>query len=420
MSKITNTTCVLPWIHFSLKPNGDIKPCCRFVTYHDDETSAQYLNFNVSNYNNATDVLKSTQFENIRQKMLNGDRISGCKKCYMEEEIHGSSMRHGVNEEYDVESVVGENQLGLQFLEVGFGNYCNLACRSCGADLSTSWFEDDRVLSKYYDRDIQTKIKNSKFLWKSDDFKTVTYIKFTGGEPMLHPNFIKFLDVIISGGHHTHITLEVFTNCSWDPKDKILNRLKKFQNVKIYLSVDGMGEVNNYIRHYSNWETVERSLLTWLTLEKTTINFSLILTPTISIYNIFDIKDLLFYWKKIRTDVGLELTRENGNIIANIVTYPEYISLQLLPDKDQIIKELELYTNNKEIYTIPLERIVEVLKSKNKVNHTLEYFLNYTADLDKLRNQSLENSIPKLWNYLNNYFNKISVDIKDFKGKINE
>jgi len=419
MSKETDTTCVLPWIHFSVKPSGGIKPCCRFETFADNETQSNFVDLNLSNFNNVADVLKTEQLANIRKKMLNGEKINGCKKCYVEEKIHGKSMRTGLNEEYDINTILDKNDTTLQFLEVGFGNYCNLACRSCGADLSTSWFDDDKALSPHYNRTVQKKIQNSKFLWKPEDFETVSYIKFTGGEPMLHPNFIKFLDVIISGNHQTHITLEVFTNCSWVPKNKILDRLKKFKNIKIYLSVDGTGKVNDYIRHYSDWNIVESSLLTWLIFEKNTPNLSSILTPTVSIYNVFNIKDLVLYWKKIRTDTGLEITEESGYIVTNIVVYPEYISLNLLPDSDSIIKDFETCIN-REIYTLPLSRIANELKNERKLKYDLNYFMDYTTDLDKLRNQSLETSIPKLWQHLNTHFKSIGVDIQNFKGKINE
>jgi hypothetical protein len=50
----------------------------------------------------------------------------------------------------------------------------------------------------------------------------------------------------------------------------------------------------------------------------------------------------------------------------------------------------------------------------------LEYFLNYTHDLDKLRNQSLKESVSELWQHLENYFENIGGNITNFKGKLNE
>ena len=33
---MSKTFCILPWIHAQTKPNGQLKPCCRFDTKHLD------------------------------------------------------------------------------------------------------------------------------------------------------------------------------------------------------------------------------------------------------------------------------------------------------------------------------------------------------------------------------------------------
>ena len=58
--------------------------------------------------------------------------------------------------------------------------------------------------------------------WDIKDFEYVEEIKFTGGEPMLHPNFIKTIDTILATGKQKNITLDIFTNASWVPKDKVI------------------------------------------------------------------------------------------------------------------------------------------------------------------------------------------------------
>lgn len=419
----SNTICVLPWLHFSVKPNGNIKPCCRFSTYSSEITANSFKKFNLSRFPNASEVLNSRQLSNMRANMLTGSTISGCEKCYLEERIHGKSMRTGVNTQYNLEEVIKKNKLSLEFLEVTFGNYCNLACRSCGSDLSTSWQQDDKILSMHYERGNTTdKIINTEFIWKEDDFTDINYIKFTGGEPMLHPNFIKFLDLIIKGGNHSHTTLEIFTNCSWIPKDKILKRLQKFKQIKIFLSIDGIGTVNDYIRHNSKWQIVEKSILNWLEFEKRMPTLSLTLTPTVSIYNIFNITELLNYWENVRNKYDLSILNTSGKVIVNMVTYPAYISITLLPNHNDVLSNLNDYADSKdnECLIEPVLKIINFLKSSNSSKYSLDYFLNYTCDLDKLRNQSLEQSIPFLYNHLSNYYGGIGVDINSFKGRIND
>lgn len=419
----SNTICVLPWLHFSVKPDGNIKPCCRFFTYSSEITANSFKKFNLSRFPNASEVLNSRQLSTMRANMLTGNTISGCEKCYLEERIHGKSMRTGVNAQYNLEEVIKKSKLSLEFLEVTFGNYCNLACRSCGSDLSTSWQQDDKILSMHYERgNTSDKIINTEFIWKEDDFTDINHIKFTGGEPMLHPNFIKFLDLIIKGGNHSHTTLEIFTNCSWVPKEKILKRLQQFKKIKMFLSIDGVGTVNDYVRHNSKWQIVEKSIKDWLEFERRMPGLSLTLTPTVSIYNIFNIKELLDYWENVRNKHNLLITNTSGKVIVNMVTYPEYLSITLLPNFGGVLSELNDYVINKENeYLIePILKIIHFLKSNNSSKYSLKYFLNYTCDLDRLRNQSLEQSIPFLYNHLSDYYRSIGIDINSVKGRINE
>src|SRR6056300_1503108 len=171
--------------------------------------------------------------------MLSGEKIEGCEKCYWEEENTGTSMRQDFNETYNIENIKTD-EYNLGFLEATFGNYCNLSCRTCNGGLSTHWHKDEAELQGLIDfRDKgNTEKVNVDFEWKPSDFSDTTRIKFTGGEPMLHPDFIKFLDTVIAGGNAENINLEVFTNASWVPKEKILDRLVQFKNVNICMSVD--------------------------------------------------------------------------------------------------------------------------------------------------------------------------------------
>ena len=54
----------------------------------------------------------------------------------MYEEDNGKkSLREKFNETYDMETI------GLEYLEVGLDNICNLTCDGCWAEFSSSWSE---------------------------------------------------------------------------------------------------------------------------------------------------------------------------------------------------------------------------------------------------------------------------------------
>lgn len=416
--------CVLPFIHYSIKPNNAIKPCCRFMTHLDEH----YEDFKPLKVENLTphESLNNSPFDEVRRKMLNGEKIAGCGKCYMEEAAMGASMRDVMNSRYGVEQYI-DGHTELRYLEVAFGNYCNLGCRTCNSTLSTSWHSDDSALQEHYPERTPTKqILNVPFNWSPSDFDKMEEIKFTGGEPMLHPNFIKFLDVILEGGNETHITLDIFTNTSWVPKAKILNRLNKFKSVKIWLSIDGVGSIQDYVRHNSKWEVVKQSAEAWCVMEKLNPSvYSIILTPTLNMYNVLEFEDTIDWWIELRKTIGLPLNtfHESGDVVLSIVTNPSYLNISNFPNKKMIIDKLNLYLK-KFVIDTPEYRlahkismtIIKLLETNIPETNELEKFIKYTKDLDKLRNQSLKDMNPKLYEI-------IKLEVPDYdiiKGKMND
>jgi len=423
MSK-KDTLCVLPWMHFSVKPNGLVKPCCRFLMHDTGEDKfIDFSNKKLSDFKNVDDILASQPFEQLRQAMLNGEKLSGCAKCYKEDLITNQSMRTGYNDDYNVDSTVNEDTISLKFLEVTFGNYCNLACRTCNSQLSTSWFEDDKELVKHYpDRELYSQRFNIGFNWKPEDFKNTVHIKFTGGEPMLHPDFVKFLDVIIEGGHHKQITLEIFTNSSWSPKEKLMSTLAKFKKAEIWMSIDGTGEVNDYVRQNSNWLDVQSSIDSWLDFECNHDNVAVILTPTLCAYNIFNMSTLLEYWIDQRSNKGLITINDGpGKVVMNTVYSPSYIAIDILPAKHLIVEKFKSYIdsinrpiNEQKIIRRHHNKIIQYLNGSTS-NKETDVFIKYTKDVDLLRSQSLEKQIPELYQYLEK---NLGYKYNEIKGNI--
>ena len=370
--------------------------------------------------------LNNRVFDDIRSKMLNGETIPGCNKCYMEEAATGGSMRNVMNSRYDVEKYL-DGKTELRYLEVAFGNYCNLGCRTCNSMLSTSWHDDDSVLRQYYpDRIAVNQITNVSFNWTSSDFDTVEEIKFTGGEPMLHPNFIKFLDVILEGGNETHITLDIFTNTSWIPKAKVLDRLSKFNKVKIWLSIDGVGPIQDYVRHNSKWEIVKHSAESWCKMEKNNPDvYSIILTPTLNMYNVLEFENTVDWWIELRKkyDLPLKMNHDAGDIVLSIVTNPSYLSIINFPNKKMIIDKLNSYIDSFVVdtpeyrlaYKIAIT-IIRLLEKNISNENQLDEFIKYTKDLDNLRKQSLKEMNPRLYEVI-----KLEVpDYDTINGKMND
>ena len=404
--------CILPWIHTSVKPNSEAKPCCRFQHYLPEHKDIKKVN--VIDYKTPQEILNSDAYKTLREKMLRGETIPGCSKCYREEARQGHSMRIGEWANYDSENIVNNNDLKLRYLEVAFGNYCNLACRTCNSELSTNWYEDDVELYKkrnYNDRKPWQKVTDVEYNWSGDELSELVQIKFTGGEPMLHPNFIKFIDILIKSDVAKNITLEIFTNCSWIPKEKILSRLSKFKSLQICMSIDGFGKINDYLRHKSKWETVHDSLLAWLDYEKDNNSVQAILSPTISIYNMFDAFELADKYAQYRIARGLSVELKDMKISTAV--FPEYVNFRNVADKPKALNYLDNLFNHY-IKNFPdkesewgaryhtVNRMYTKIKNelKNEKKGVHDKFITFIRDLDELRKQRLRDYIPNLYDYL--------------------
>jgi len=366
MSEKKRTTfCILPFVHMQVKPSGAMKPCCRFEfhnkEYLDSETEKKYVfdHYNITKGTSLSEGQNSELWESIRQKLLNNETVAGCSKCYQEEATNGFSMRTSENklrnDKNNSAPAFDVTKPTIKYLEMTFGNYCNLKCRTCNADLSSTWWEDENALvasGRHKERELYLnshgqKTMNIPFNWKKEDFVNVEEIKFTGGEPMVHPDFIKLMDMLIEIDVAKNIKLDIFTNCSWIPGEKYLERLKQFKRIVLSLSIDGVGKVNEYIRNPSKWDVVDNAVTAWLELEESrreTIN--VIWNPTLNVYNVSSIKEMFDWWIAknesvnehwMAASVNINKTAKSNEVLPagkfkfNVLTYPSHLSMIQLP-----------------------------------------------------------------------------------------
>jgi hypothetical protein len=118
----TNTFCILPWIHFATRPNGDMRLCCSSNASGaggDHEVGlvknekGQPANFGretpMSAWNNE-------YMKDVRLTMLEGNIPSSCTKCFEEESQNVVSKRMWetgtwINDGIDVEELINQNKI---------------------------------------------------------------------------------------------------------------------------------------------------------------------------------------------------------------------------------------------------------------------------------------------------------------------
>jgi sulfatase maturation enzyme AslB (radical SAM superfamily) len=319
----------------------------------------------------------SSSVNSVKKQMLTGHEPEQCRHCYSLERSGGQSLRKVMNYEFEetFNRISDEKKLDqdsrFEFIDLRFGNVCNLACRMCSPEssvkLSGEW-------SNFHGRPIGKVTTVSpeilRFVLKnSENLKRVSCL---GGEPFLIKEVEQFLKDLVATGYANNIKLTFNSNLTLI-NHKIVELWPHFKSTLVGASIDGFGSVNNYIRHPSNWETIDHNLKT---LKKLCI---LYINTTVQIYNLFHLKELLDY--AISENVRLKLT---------ILQRPNYLSIQALPanlknEAAEYLDQLLIYTQ----YAQDIKAIKDFLFQKDQSNQ-FGSFVKWTHFLDQSRDQKLE------------------------------
>lgn len=218
--------CAAFWNMASVRSNGDVHPCCRF--------KKPVTKFNGS----LGDILKSSEFKELRKRSSNNEQIPECSKCFLEEKLGKQSLRQEYNKTFTTDTVE------LKFVDLSFNNICNLACDGCWGDWSSKWNELIYGKSNNNYRqitNIDTVPDSLEEVW------------FLGGEPLMTNLHYKFLTKV---NDLSNLTVLYNTNGTFLLKDHEIELLLNAKKVTFNLSIDGYGELNNNVRSGSDWNDI--------------------------------------------------------------------------------------------------------------------------------------------------------------------
>jgi len=285
--------CSKPFSHIYSDSSGAFKLCCR-----SDRKNNPLSKYN-SNRDLPFDVFFSPEMEEVRDKMINGEKLDTCKWCYKMEEMGAKSDRLYKGHEQMFEP--GNVTLKLRI----FGNSCNLACYMCHPYNSSTRTREMKQMEmnakEFYMSDVSFDAGIKKSFYERliqnilDHIHYVGNIHITGGEPFLLPKHYDFIERIPEKNAR-NITVSYDTNLTTlEYKGKsVLDTLQKFGNVDFSVSCDHYDEKLAYIRYpidvnqfYRNIEHVQKHY-----------NYISQVQPTVSMLNIEDLDDILPFYEK--------------------------------------------------------------------------------------------------------------------------
>ena len=402
-----------------IEPNGSVKPCCRFTG------KSQYVS-NPIKFNH----LYSTP----RHNMAKGEWDNGCLRCKREEDAGNTSMRTSSLLPYDkfnrsVKPNSPEREGTLTYLEITTGRYCNLKCRMCDPALSTSWDEDlerSNSLVKWFygtvgawkkDKALPKTIDTMLNLSK-DDCKHLNEVKVTGGEPFLSEYLAEFLQRLVDWGLAENITLDIFTNATFIPKQKYIKDFNKFNNVFLNMSLDGIGKRGEFIRNKSNWNTVEE-VVTWYCKQHIeNKNIYLGVSHTQSLYNVLYYREFID-WCTTHIDNKILNDKESFFLNTAQLSEPKHLSIYSLNDKqknkliDLINKDFNSFNFTSSKWCKQVQHSLTQLKNSlqtsdrhnwhimNSKNTILKEFNKHERIVDVVRQENWATVFPKLKELLN-------------------
>lgn len=339
MTKLPDTFCQAPWTSVKIDMDCTLRPCNLFRTARSEFGGTKTFNINETAIN---EWRNNEYLTYIKESMLAGDKIKECGNCWEKESHDFDSMRGAINNIIGEIKDSGDLKDGTKFADISTTNNCNFSCIMCNPSNSSQilsrWakdIENEFVQEKFikypnYIRDIQARGKPLAMIDEIMNDESLEYIKLLGGEPFLDIRLIEKL-AAMPKRIKNNVNLKFSTNGSINLVD-IMVKLGEFKKVDLSVSLEGIGDVQDYLRKGSKWETVKTNILQFRDLSSDRYYIDIGHTiQTLSIENLHQLLD----WTR-EEDLPLQF---------NILSTPRYLSTRLLEPK--YIKNQCLSLNSK-------------------------------------------------------------------------
>lgn len=390
MSNLPKNACAYPFKGAMLMHGVHATPCCRFH----NRFLAPGDKENINTYD--------ATFADVRETMMRDEWHPGCYKCKADEDAGKTSMRTEADQFFAEFNDIPK----LEYLEITVGRLCNLACITCGPEFSTKW-DDDTVALNLQSQDFIDKLKQNQELdldnLDVDLLKDLKHIKVTGGEPFLHKQFLRFVVKLAKIGLAPQIHIEIFTNCTWWPAKTDYDALLQFKKISINASIDGIGEINDFLRYPSQWDKVESTLDKWIALREQFggVDSEKVEVKTATTINVVNAVYMYEFMNWARFNKNIEVVLQN-------VYEPNYLSISHWPtwfkNKLRLVIDLQYdIWNQRRGRLVPAWHFMRPLTFVETEEDNAEQYVQELLKTTKHRGQKIPKNFKKLLQYDTGY-----------------
>jgi len=413
--------CILPWISRFTDEQGFECLCCVAkrleAKLRDDAGNLLRVDQGLTN----AALLNSADLKAIRAGMLQGHWPSACEPCQIAEKAGAVSFRQGYNRQFahwidgSLAQTAEDGTLAdpaVRYADIRLGNMCNLTCRMCGPGASRPWIDhynavqppigrlDEHELAVFRDQNWVKRHNVSQLIEQA--IPTVETMHFAGGEPLMIPELVEALQMVVDSGRAPQVRLQFNTNVTVLP-DKVVRLWPHFKRVSLILSVDGYGPLNDYIRRPSKWRDIDRNLRRIEeNFDSWNIRYAAV-SATLQIYNVLEIGDLFDY-------MAANFRRINP-IPQLIPLYdPDYLAIEALPSRVKAAARTHLQVVRDKALAFPgsdpnwisrsFEPVFAYLDRSSGSSRAFMRFLHYTERCDREFGDSWRSACPELAKHL--------------------
>jgi organic radical activating enzyme len=333
---ISPTYCAAKWFEGTIWLHKGMTASCHHTPLDNIDLN---VNFPSSLFNTTNKIID-------RAGMLSGIKVEGCNYCWAIEDKGGVSDRR-IKTKSLLNSVQWYKKTELTStpvqLEIAFDRTCNLACAYCGPAFSSKWANDIKqhgpyinliTDSKYTTPDEVIDEDNNPYVtaffnWLPTLSKTLNLLRITGGEPLMSPNFWKFIDYINENGFDGE--LHVNTNLV-NHKGEVTRLIEKTKGLKIMIhtSLESSLDQAEYVRSGFDKNAWMTSVNTIMLQTDWVVNVTTAVS-SFTVWNYVDYLDLMLMYKRTHGDKRIEIT-------CNFVNYPVFMRIDLIPkDKRELL-----------------------------------------------------------------------------------
>ena len=251
-----------------------------------------------------------------------------------------NTVKDKIQEAFDSTDLDGRTSMSTISFDYRFSNLCNFKCRMCGDMLSSSWEAESRK-NKTWTKESQPwmasplreqiiKFQDTQVVQEfveAVETKTIKEIYWCGGEPLMWDMHWKAMQRIIELGFAKEVYVRYNTNLSRTSfkGTKLFDLLPQFQDWQICSSLDGTGEVGEYIRDGLNYEQWLRNFKEGMAVAKTTREMRL--DYTITMPGLLELKNMFDLSRELDTEILTKVmfTFSNDEILSPLALPKELL-----------------------------------------------------------------------------------------------